>query len=299
MTIRTLLACALLSAFTTVVQAQAVDVKIPVQTVDAKLRARLPPEILSAGVMTAVNNGSFPPYEIVTGTHSAIGASVDLTKALGEMLGIRIEHATVNGLAAILMGIKGGRYQFAIGPHGDFPDRQAHNDFVDFVQEYVVFAVAKGNPKAINGLDDTCGKRIAVMAAGSAEKVIKRQAEICKEAGKPAVEVQSYQDQPTSTLAVRSGRADAFFSSQAPLTYFVAQSGGALELAGTGRKNGFGDLYQGSITPKGSALTGVLLEAYEKLFDNGTYAAIMKKWGLQGNMLKAPGINLSNMVVGK
>ena len=62
------------------------------------------------------------------------------------------------------------------------------------------------------------------MAGGSAERVIKDQAEKCKADGKEAITVQSYTDQPSSILAVRSKRADAFFSSQAPLTYFVSAS---------------------------------------------------------------------------
>ena len=158
------------------------------------------------------------------------GASADLTDAIGQMLGVKIEHETVSGLPALLAGINSGRYQFAFGPIGDFKTREEANDFVDWVQEYVVFAVQKGNPKAIDSLDSACGNRIAVMAGGSAEKVIKAQVDKCKTDGKPAVEVQSYTDQPSSILAVRSKRADAFFSSQAPLTYFVSQANGQLEL---------------------------------------------------------------------
>ena len=81
--------------------------------------------------------------------------------------------------------------------------------------------------------------------------MIKAQAEKCAADGKPALEVQSYTDQPTSILSVRSKRADAFFSSQAPLTYFVQQSNGELELAGVGKSNGFDDLFQGAVVPKG------------------------------------------------
>ena len=75
---------------------------------------------------------------------------------------------------------------------------------MDFVQEFVVFAVQSGNPKKIGTLADTCGDRIAVMSGGSAERVLKQQAEDCAKAGKPALEVQSFPDQPTSILAVRS-----------------------------------------------------------------------------------------------
>lgn len=288
---------ALLAAFGTTTfattSARAEDVKIPTQSVDQALRAKLPKEIVDSGELVTVNNGSFPPYEIVVDAQTMSGATADLATAVGQVLGLKIHHETVSGLAAELAGIKAGRYQLALGPIGDFPDREKVNDFVDFVQEFVVFAVHAGNPTGIKDIADTCGKKIAVMAAGSAERTIKKQSEICVAAGKPAVEVQSYTDQPTSILAVRSSRADAFFSSQAPLTYFVGQSNGELELTAIGHKNGFADLYQGSVVPKDGELRDVLLAVYQKLFDNGTYAAIMKKWGLENNMLKAPGINLA------
>lgn len=263
------------------------------QPVDPSLRSRLPKAILASGELVSVNSGSFPPYEIIGDDHALTGASAELGDALGALLGVRIRHETVSGLAGILTGIKSGRYQMASGPIGDFPEREAANDFVDFVQEFVVFAVQKGNPKGIRSLADACGSRVAVMAAGSAERVIKRQAEDCVKEGKPAVEVQSFPDQPSAILAVRSRRSDAFFSSQAPLTYFIKQSNGQLELAGTAQANGFEKLYQGSVVPKDSELGAVVLDAYKLLFANGTYATIMKKWGLEGNMIPAPGINLA------
>lgn len=264
---------------------------LPKLSVNEELKAKLPEAIRTAGKMISVNNGSFPPYEIVTGTEMT-GASADLTDALGQILGVKIEHETVGGLPALLAGVNSGRYQFAFGPVGDFKSREEANDFVDWVQEFVVFAVQKGNPKAITSLDSACGNRIAVMAGGSAEKVIQVQAEKCKTDGKDPIEVQSFTDQPSSILAVRSKRSDAFFSSQAPLTYFVSQANGQLELTGIGQKNGFEALYQGAVVPKGSPLGPVLRDAVKVLIDNGTYAAIMKKWGLENNMIKEPGINL-------
>ncbi|MGJ0191829.1 ABC transporter substrate-binding protein [Pantoea sp. RRHST58] len=270
---------------------------IPTQQVDQGLHDRLPDAIKQAGKMISVNNGSFPPYEIVNGPHAMDGASADLSSALSQLLGVKIEHATVSGLSGVLSGINSGRYQLAIGPIGDYPDRQQKVDFIDFVQEFVVFGVQKGNPQKINGLEDTCGKRIAVMAAGSAEQVIRKQSEACVAAGKPAVVVQSFTDQPSSILAVRSKRSDAFFSSQAPLTYFIEQASGQLELAGKGQKNGFGDIFQGTVVPKGSPLGQVVLDGYKVLYQNGTYAAIMKKWKLDGNMISAPGLNLAKGAV--
>lgn len=282
--------CILASLTMTLAAGAAWSQDIQKQTLNEELRARLPQEILDAGRMVAVNNGSFPPYEIVTGTELT-GATKDISDAIGEILGVTIEHASVAGLPALLSGINSGRYQFSMGPVGDYPDRQKANDFIDWAREYVVFAVEKGNPSGITSLETSCGKRIAVMAGGSAEKVIKEQSEKCVADGKSAVEVQSFTDQPSSILAVRSKRSDAFFSSQAPLTYFVQQANGQLELSGIGQANGFKDIYQGAVVKKDSPLGGVLLDSFKILIDNGTYGEIMKKWGLENNMTDAPGIN--------
>ena len=72
------------------------DTAIPKQERNDALHDRLPEAIRAAGKMTSVNNGSFPPYELVTGTEMD-GASADLTHALGEILGVEIDHATVGG----------------------------------------------------------------------------------------------------------------------------------------------------------------------------------------------------------
>lgn len=267
--------------------------KIATQETNTDLHSKLPQKIQDSGTLTSVNSGSFPPYTVVDGEGQVTGATADLAKAMGEILDIKIEHESVDGLASILTGMDAGRYDIALGPIGDFPERQKQATFVDWVQEYVVFAVQSGNPKGIESLETTCGKKIAVQAGGSAEAVIKEQSEKCSKDGNPRVEVQSYKDQPSSILAVQSGRSDAFFSSQAPLTYFVQESNGQLELTGTGQKNGFDDLYQGLLVPKDSGMEEAFLGALKILHENGTYDQIMDKWGLSENKLDEPGVNLA------
>lgn len=267
--------------------------EIPVLERNDDLRDRLPQEILDRGSIVSVNSGSFPPYTIVGTDGNYSGASSDLLVALSQLWDIEVKQETVDGFSSVLTGISAGRYDFAFGPNGDFKERQENADFVDYVQEFVVFAVAAGNPENITDLDSTCGKKISVMAAGSAERVIKEQSEKCVADGNEPVEVMSFKDQPQSILAVQSGRADGFFSSQAPLTYFVEEADGDLELAATGQSNGFDTLYQGAIVGKGSDLGLVLQDSLQELFDNGTYDAIMEKWNLSGNTIDAPGMNLA------
>ena len=75
------------------------------------------------------------------------------------------------------------------------------------------------------------------------------------------------------------------------MTYFVQQANGQLELAAVGQANGFKDIYQGAVVKKASPLGGVLLDSFKILIKNGTYAQIMKKWGLDRNLIDTPGIN--------
>ena len=267
--------------------------EIRVQKTDPALNARLPAAVKEAGVIKNCVTGSFSPYTITRADKSIEGAAMDLTKALGEVLGVKIETTKIAGHSATMLGLKSGRFDVAIEPVGDYPDREANYDFIDYVREFVVFAVKKGNPKNLQSLADTCGLKVSVMAAGSAERVIKEQSKACVKDGKKPVTVLSFEGQAAPAMALTSGRADAFFSSQAPLTYFVSQSGGKLELAAVGKKNGFGDIWQGAVVLKGNPLGPVLLDGMKVLFENGTYKAVMEKWNLGYNQLEAPGMNLA------
>lgn len=64
-------------------------------------------------------------------------------------------------------------------------------------------------------------------------------------------------------------------------------------MAATGKPNGFDILYQGAVVKKGSELGPLVKDSLQVLFDNGTYDAIMAKWGLTGNKIKAPGMNVA------
>jgi polar amino acid transport system substrate-binding protein len=77
------------------------------------------------------------------------------------------------------------------------------------------------------------------------------------------------------------------------LSYYVKEAGDKLELAAEGKDNGFGATFQGAMVPVDSPLAPVLLKVFEKLYANGTYDAIMTKWGLEANKLDKPGINRS------
>ncbi|MET7337591.1 ABC transporter substrate-binding protein [Nonomuraea sp. NPDC005650] len=259
---------------------------------DQKLRDALPKEILDKGTLNATMV-TFPPYINYKDDGKTLeGASVDLAEALSGLLGVKVKTEIVPAFSQAITGIQSGRYDFGLGPYADNADTAKSFDFVDWIQEFVVFAVPKGNPAKIDSLESTCGHSIGVLGGGSAETVIQKYSATCVSSGKSPVKVQSFQDVNGAILAVQSKRIEAYFSSQASLTYFMGKTGGALELAGTGKANGFDKLRQGSFFPKNSKLTDVLLDSLKKLQSDGTLSKIMGRWNLSGNELPDIGVNL-------
>ena len=96
----------------------------------------LPQKIKDSKRIDAVNTGSFPPYTIVGADETKIeGASGDFAAAIGQILGVTIEHETIDGLASVLSGMQAQRFDLDLGPVGDFPERQQQATFVDWVKE--------------------------------------------------------------------------------------------------------------------------------------------------------------------
>ncbi|MGW6461071.1 transporter substrate-binding domain-containing protein [Streptomyces sp. NPDC055078] len=262
--------------------------------VDQALHDALPEKIKDSKKLVVVMPGVNPPWWKKNGANYT-GAAAELTGALGEVLGVKLEYVPVNDLAGAFAAVASGRYDAGFNPYGD-TGKATNVELVDVVREIVPFLVPKGNPKKINTLGEMCGRSVAALGPagiGSAYAVLTEQSGKCESAGKPAVNIVALKSVPDGVLAVKSKRADAFFASGAPLSFYASTSDGALELAGKESANGFDNLFQGMILPVKSPLTPTILAAFQKLFDNGEYGRIMKKHGLTEQLIDAPGVNLA------
>lgn len=259
---------------------------------DKALHDALPANIKSRGRLTGAVF-VFPPYVNRAQDGKTLeGATIDVAGALGSLLGVKIETQVIPAFSQLVTGLKSGRYDVGLGPTADGAEAEESFDFVDWIQEFVVFAVRKGNPAKVTSLATTCGRRIGMIGGSPAEPVIKKQSDACVEKGQKPVTMQSYPDGNAGVLAVQSGRSDAFYSSQASLTYFVSKTNGTLELAGKGQSNGFPNLRQGTFVPKDSPLTPILLKSFKKLQADGELSKILGRWDLKENELPEIGVNL-------
>ncbi len=104
--------------------------------------------------------------------HRAHRATKDISDAVGQLLGVNISTPRSPACPRCSPD-EFGPLPVRHGTRRRLSRPPKANDFVDWASEYVVCAEEKGNPKRIMSLETACGKKVSVMAGGSAEKVIK------------------------------------------------------------------------------------------------------------------------------
>ena len=247
---------------------------------DPALTAMLPDSVKSAGTITVAGSADFAPDNFLdTDGATPIGYNIDMLHAIGDRLGVTIDF-TRTDFSGVITGIQANRYEAGIS----FLDTKARQDAIDMVDVYTVsesFLVKS----AYTGDPIPCGLNIGV-GAGSAESIIidsLSQTE-CVANGKQPFTVSTYPNNPDAQIALTSGREDAVFVATAPAAYSVAQSDGALKVAGDPiGENGFTGI---AVTKEQPQLRDAIKAAVQSLIDDGSYAAILDKWGVQGLALK-------------
>jgi len=271
----------------------AVPTEMPVM--NQAIHDALPKKIKDAGELTVVISYANPPWFITdpgkTGEYT--GAGAQLMDRVGDVMGVDVNIVAIPDIAGAFAAISSERYAFGF-PYADLtggPQERAGAEFVGVLQEVLPFLVLEGNPKKISSLDELCGVTVAASANAATYKAAEAQKLKCEAKGE-TLDVLGTTSIPNGVLAVRSGRADAFFTGGAAIFYAAQESEGELEVVGDEFDNGFEGAFMGALLPEGSDLTQPLLGAFQILFDNGEYETIMKNWGMDREMIEKPGINL-------
>jgi polar amino acid transport system substrate-binding protein len=258
------------------------------QSVDAASRALVPADIKSRGSITVAADATYAPNEFLAsdGT-TVIGMDADLAKALGQVLGLTVQVKNVT-FDAIIPGLVDGRYDLGMSSFTDTKAREKQVNFVTYFNAGTSFFVkAQGGPN-ITGLADLCGHKVAVEAGTTQETDSKAQSTKCKNAGKPAVDVLSFQTQSEANTALASGRAEVSMADSPVAAYQVKQSNGMFKLSG----QAYGTAPYGIAVPKqAGTMDQAVLSALKVLMANGTYLDILKKWGIEAGAISNPVIN--------
>jgi polar amino acid transport system substrate-binding protein len=254
---------------------------------DAAVAALVPAAIKSKGTLTVASDATYAPNEFIgPDGHTVIGMDADLMKALGAVMGLKVNVTNVT-FDAIIPGLQAHKYDLGASSFTDNKKREKVVDFVDYYSAGEAFFTKAQGGVSINGLSDLCGHAVAVESTTVEQTDAQSQSAKCKKAGKPAVTVVVFQNQNAANLALASGRVQLGFVDSPIAAYQVKKGGGQFKLVG----QTFGTAPYGLAVPKDTGLSKAVLAAVKALMANGQYTAILTKWGVQVGAISTPTIN--------
>lgn len=249
---------------------------------NADVKNGLPQEYASGFTVPIIN---YPPYSIVDANGNVTGFDEDFAKALSDYFGVKFQTKN-STFEDSLLGVSRGDYSWA--PAASVTSKRVQTyDFVSYFKDGYRLVVKDSAPDIGQDPIDMCGHSVAEVTGGYTLPYLQKFSKQCTDAGKPAIQVMTFPDQGAMQLAVKSGRVDAAALTLANGTYSINKGGGGLKI--TGPK--FAETTEGLAFKKGSDLAEPVAKAMNALIANGTYANILKKYGLDDAAIPKAEVN--------
>ncbi|WP_158587988.1 ABC transporter substrate-binding protein [Actinomadura logoneensis] len=248
----------------------------------ASVAALVPARFRNKPIANAIYN-NFPPQEFLEG-RTLVGIQPDIALALSEVMGVRLDNASVGSFDSLIPGVASGRYDMSSGDFGVTKERLGQ---VDFVTEFKIgtgFAVRKGSGITIGRATDLCGRSVGVQAGSYFIDQINAAQAQCASAGRGPIKLQTYPDDGARILAVSNGRVQVTATTQDALEYTIKSRNVPLDL----QSFVYQPLEQAIVIPDGSDLGPAVEAAMKEIIRNGTYAKIIGKWGAQSIAYQSP-----------
>ncbi|MFL5911183.1 MAG: ABC transporter substrate-binding protein [Mycobacteriales bacterium] len=248
---------------------------------DDALAGQVPDAVKADGKMTIGTNLPYAPNEFKDASGKIVGFDIDLASAVAKKLGLTPEFKE-SSFDNLLSPATGTKYEFSISSFTDKKEREQKFDFVTYFSAGTAWA---SKDKSFNP-DDPCGHKVAVQSttAQDTDDLPARQ----KKCGGTAIQIQRYDSQDEATSAVVTGKAEAMLADSPIVDYAIKQTGGQLSRVG----QTYDSAPYGILLPKnGGTLKDAVLGAVKALMADGTYKAILDKWGLAAGAITNPVIN--------
>ncbi|MER7572522.1 ABC transporter substrate-binding protein [Streptomyces sp. NPDC126514] len=253
---------------------------------------RVPEEIRKRGTLEVVNSsGSAAPLTFyATDNKTVIGVEPDIASLVADVLGLKL-HLNPVSWENIFVGLDSAKYDVGFSNITVTEERKEKYDFATYREDNLGFEAKKGSGLKVSGPADVAGLTVAVSSGTNQEKLLVEWSKENEKAGREPVDIKYYQNDSDTYLALQSGRIDVYLGPN-PTAAYHAASTGKTEVIGT--YSGAGATLQGLIaatTKKDSGLAEPLADALNEVIDNGTYAKVLKRWGLSDEAVTASEIN--------
>lgn len=259
----------------------------PATSSPAPLYNSLPSNVKSADKIKVAINVDYAPFESFEDDGKTItGVDKDLGDLLEKQLGVPFDYDNIS-FDAVIPGISAGRYDLALSAINDTTERQQVVDFVDYISGGGAILYPSDSKEKITDLDSLCGLKVAVVQGSAGITDVEAANKACVADGKDPIASSTYPGQGQQLLAIRSGRADATLIDSVTGGVAAKESNGEFEITNAYRTALLGVAFNKDNTE----LRDAVQKAFEAIEKNGSYAKVLKKYGLDSNEVSKFTIN--------
>ncbi len=219
----------------------------------------------ASGVLRVGTEGTYSPFSFHDpATGQLTGYDVDVAKAVGDKLGVKVEFVETPW-DSIFAALGANRFDVVANQVTITPERQAKYDMSEpyAIGEGVI--VTRADDNTIHSLDDLKGKV-------AAESATSNWADVARQAGARVEVVEGFTQ---AIKLLNQGRVDATINDSLAVYAYLAETGDtSVKIAATtGQKS-----EQGFAARKNSGLLPELNKALDELRDDGTLASISQRY---------------------
>ena len=257
-------------------------------TFDQALHDRLPAGILARGTIRVGGGDPYPPASFFAPDgRTIVGFEPDLAAALGRVLGVRLEFVNVD-FTDLLPQLNSHKIDLAMASMTDNAEREKRADFVNYFQAGTSVIVQRGNPQGLSALKDLCGKVVAVEEETTQVDLLQRTQKGCEG---QRINVQTYGDNASALVQLRTGRAVAVLSDYPPAVHVSTdqRTSAHFQLAASTQYEP--SPYGIAVAKDQTELRDVLRDALERVMRSGDYADVLQRWGVPSGALESATIN--------
>jgi len=243
---------------------------------------KAPDRITSAGKIVYCSDISGPPLGFFDENSQPVGSDIDLGNEIAKRLGVKAEWANTP-FAGIVPALQAKNCDAILSQLFDKPARREVIDFVDYMYSSQALLVAKGNPKNITGLDSLSGLKVAAENGTTIQSLVEDQNKKFQEAGKAPAQLVVFPKDNDARQALQIGQVDAYGTTLESAGYFLQKEGHIFDIGG----DPFGKIVTGiGIRKDDPELKAAIQAAFDSMKADGSHLAILKKWGMEGDVLQ-------------
>ena len=234
------------------------------------------PPTVAEGKLSWGASPTFAPFEFQR-DGQAVGFDVDLMTELGRRLGLQSDMLGMD-FAGIIPAVQAKRLDAVASGMYITAAREEVLDFIPYLRIGDQMVVPKGNPAHLAGKDELCGHHIAVASNTLYEKTAHTLSDACTAGGKPPIDILAVGSSAVVALTLAQGRVEGAISSTSVIAAMMDNAPGTFEPLGepfnTQSRLGIG------VAKSATGLRDGLTSALAAMHDDGSYDALLKKWGL-------------------